>query len=74
VGRDYDATDKDKAMKTIHESHAKQEILTGILYIDPSKPSLSETLEATGEPLTNLPLEKLRPGRDALDAIMESMR
>ena len=74
VGRDYDPTDKEKALKTIHESHGKQEILTGILYIDPSKPSLSETLGSTGEPLTNLPLEKLRPGREALDEIMESLR
>jgi len=74
VGRDYDPTDKEKALKTIHESHGKQEILTGILYVDPSKPSLSETLGATAEPLTTLPLEKLRPGREALDAIMESLR
>ena len=74
VGRDYDPTDKEKALKTIHESHGKQEILTGILYVDPSKPSLSETLGATGEKLTNLPLEKLRPSPAALEEIMESMR
>ena len=74
VGRDYDPTDKEKALKTIHESHGKQEILTGILYVDPSKPSLSETLGSTSEPLVGLPLEKLRPGREALDEIMESLR
>jgi 2-oxoglutarate ferredoxin oxidoreductase subunit beta len=74
VGRDYDPTDKEKALKTIHESHGKQEILTGILYVDPSKPTFSELLGATGESLTSLPLEKVRPGREALEEIMESLR
>ena len=74
IGRDYDPTDKEKALKAIHESHDRQEILTGILYIDPSKKDLSELLGATGEPLTNLPLEALRPSRQALDEIMESLR
>ena len=74
VGRDYDPTDKETALRAIHESHARQEILTGILYVDPSKKDLSALLGATGEPLTNLPLEALRPSRQALDDIMESLR
>jgi 2-oxoglutarate ferredoxin oxidoreductase subunit beta len=74
VGRDYDPTNRDKAMRAIHESHAKEEILTGILFVDPSKPDLSTLLGATHEPLTSLPLEKLRPTREQLDSIMESMR
>ena len=74
VGRDYDPTDRERALKAIHESHARQEILTGILYVDPSKKDLSALLGTTGEPLTNLPLDALRPSRQALDEIMESLR
>ena len=72
VGRDYDPTDKDKALRAIHESHGKQEILTGILYLDPKKPGFSEVLGATGKSLVGLPLDVLRPSREALDRVMES--
>jgi len=74
VGRDYDPTDKEKALRTIHESHGKQEILTGILYLDPKKPSFSEVLGSTGKSLVDLPLDVLRPSREALERVMESMR
>jgi 2-oxoglutarate ferredoxin oxidoreductase subunit beta len=74
VGRDYDPVDKEKALRTIHESHSRQEILTGVLYVDPSKPAFSEVLGATGRSLVDLPLEVLRPSREALDRVMERMR
>jgi 2-oxoglutarate ferredoxin oxidoreductase subunit beta len=74
VGRDYDPVDREKALRTIHESHARQEILTGILYVDPTKPAFSEVLGSTGKSLVDLPLEVLRPSREALDRVMESMR
>jgi len=74
VGRDYDPRDRDKALAAIHASHATGEILTGILYVDPEKPSLPDLLGLVDEPLHALPMERLRPSKEALDAIMESMR
>jgi 2-oxoglutarate ferredoxin oxidoreductase subunit beta len=74
IGRDYDPTNRDAALHAIHESHGKQEILTGILYVDPAKPAFSETIGATGKSLVDLPLEVLRPSRAALEAVLESMR
>lgn len=74
VGREYDPTDKEKALRSIHESHGKQEILTGILYVNPAKPGFSEVLGATGKSLVNLPLDAVRPSREALERVMESMR
>ena len=62
------------AIQAIHESHAKQEILTGILFLNPAKPGFSEVLGATGKSLVNLPLDVLRPSREALERVMESMR
>lgn len=74
VGRDYDPTDRERAMRAIHESYAKQEILTGILYVDPKKPSLGALMDLVDEPLSTLPLERVRPSREALALVMESYR
>ncbi len=74
VGRDYDPTDRDGALAAIHTSHGTGEILTGILYVDPEKPSFPDVLGLVDEPLHDLPLDRLRPSKEALDAIMESLR
>jgi hypothetical protein len=42
--------------------------------VDPNRPDLSALLGSTAESLTDLPLEKLRPGPEALEEIMESLR
>jgi 2-oxoglutarate ferredoxin oxidoreductase subunit beta len=74
VGREYDPTDKELAMRTIHESYAKQEILTGLLYVDPKKPDFGTSLGVTPGSLVAQPLEKVRPSEAALLEIMESYR
>ena len=74
VGREYDPTDRDAAMKAIHESYAKKEILTGLLYVNPTKPDFGTLMDRVDEPLTTLPIERLRPSRENLDEIMESFR
>ena len=74
VGRDYDPTDKEGAMRAIHESYDKKEILTGLLYVDPKKPAFGETLGVIDGSLTNLPLDVVRPPESALHEIMESYR
>ncbi len=74
VGRDYDPTDRDKALAAIHSSHDTGEILTGILYVEPAMPSLPDLLDLVDEPLHSLSMERLRPSKEALQAIMESMR
>lgn len=74
VGRGYDPTDRDGALRAIHESHGRQEILTGILYVDPKKPDLITMSNSSEEPLVSLPLDRLRPSREALAAIVDSFR
>ena len=36
--------------------------------------AIADTLDAVDEPLAHLPIERLRPSREALDEIMESFR
>jgi 2-oxoglutarate ferredoxin oxidoreductase subunit beta len=74
VGREYDPTNRDHALALLHESRQKKEFLTGILYLAPMQPSLTDVLGLVDEPLATMPIEKLRPRREDLDAIMESLR
>jgi 2-oxoglutarate/2-oxoacid ferredoxin oxidoreductase subunit beta len=74
VAEDYDATDKVNAIRVIHETARRGEFATGILYIEPDKDDFVTLLNLADEPLATLPLERVRPGREALDEIMESLR
>ena len=74
VGRDYDPTDKDQVLATLHRSRTAKEFLTGILYLEPEKPSFARLLNTVEEPLTTLGEERLRPSREALAAILEQFR
>jgi 2-oxoglutarate/2-oxoacid ferredoxin oxidoreductase subunit beta len=74
VAEDYDPTNKAEAMRLIHEVSRRGEFATGILYLEPDKDDFVTLLGLVDEPLASLPLEKVRPGREVLDEIMESLR
>jgi 2-oxoglutarate ferredoxin oxidoreductase subunit beta len=70
----YDATDKIGALSRLHETSRRGEFATGLIYIEPDRDDFLTTLNVVDEPLALLPLERVRPGREALDEIMESLR
>jgi 2-oxoglutarate ferredoxin oxidoreductase subunit beta len=74
VAEDYDPTDKLAAQRLLHETARRGEFATGVLYIEPDKDDFLTLLNVADEPLASLPLERVRPGRDALEEIMESLR
>jgi len=74
MAEDYDPTDKLVAVRTIHETSRRGEFATGILYIEPDKPDFLELLNIVDEPLATLPTERVRPGREVLNEIMDSLR
>src|SRR3954449_1696704 len=74
VADDYDPTDKMNAIRTIHETSARGEFATGILYIEPDKPDFLKILNIVDEPLATLPLDRVRPGREVLAELMDSLR
>jgi 2-oxoglutarate ferredoxin oxidoreductase subunit beta len=74
VAEDYDPTSKVNAVRMIHETAQRGEFATGILYIEPEKPDFLSLLNLVDEPLATLPLDRVRPPREALDEIMESLR
>ena len=73
IREDYDPTDRWGAMRTIHESMEKGEFLTGLLYINPSQPPLTDLLDLVDEPLATLPESLLKPSREVLAEIMASL-
>ncbi len=71
---DYDPTDKIGALKRLHETARRGEFATGIIYIEPDRDDFLTQLNVVDEPLATLPLSRVRPGREALDEIMEGLR
>jgi 2-oxoglutarate/2-oxoacid ferredoxin oxidoreductase subunit beta len=71
---DYDPRDQGMAMQRLHEAHEKGEVLTGVFYVNPDKPSFIEMLNMTEDPLATLPQERIRPPKAALDAAMDELR
>ncbi|MBM3817765.1 MAG: 2-oxoacid:ferredoxin oxidoreductase subunit beta [Acidimicrobiia bacterium] len=74
LSEDYAPTDKISALRVLHETMARGEYATGVLYIEPDKQDFIELLGVVDEPLAFLPDSKTRPGKAALDEIMESFR
>jgi 2-oxoglutarate ferredoxin oxidoreductase subunit beta len=71
---DYDPTNRVNALSTLTESHERGEVLTGVFYIDTRKPNFIDLLNLTDHPLATLPESRVRPGRVALDEVMEELR
>src|SRR3954462_6295974 len=71
---DYDPTDKLMAMKRLPETARRGEFATGLIYIEADRDDFITHLNVVDEPLATLPLERVRPGREALEEIMEGLR
>jgi len=71
---DYDPTDKANAVRTLMEARDKDEILTGIFYIDTEKPTFIDQLNMGDDPLATLSESVTRPPKSALDALMATLK
>jgi 2-oxoglutarate/2-oxoacid ferredoxin oxidoreductase subunit beta len=74
VADDYNPTDKLAAISLLHETASRGEFATGIIYIQPDKDDFLTQLNIVDEPLAFLAPDKIRPGREVLDAVMEDHR
>ncbi|MGC9293349.1 MAG: hypothetical protein ACP5EP_11625 [Acidobacteriaceae bacterium] len=71
---EYDPTDRVSAIKALMEASERGEVLTGVLYIDPKKPTFTDLLNMVPEPLATLPESMTRPPKKVLEEVMESLR
>ena len=74
LAKDWDPFDRASAMSAMHRSRAKDEILTGLLYIDENSNDLHQVLNTSEEPLNTLTETHLCPGSSALDKLNSSLR
>ena len=70
---EYDPTDKMQALKKLQVADNNNWLLTGLIYIDPDVPVLFDKYNIPDTPLNRLGTEKLRPPKEALDALNETM-
>jgi 2-oxoglutarate ferredoxin oxidoreductase subunit beta len=73
LGKEYDPTNKTEALRVLTEAHDKGEIVTGLFYVDTQRPSFIDLLNVVDEPLATLPESKVRPPKEVLDEVMQSL-
>ena len=74
LSEDHDPTNRIKTMNYVQEHAAKGEVVTGLLFIDPSAVDMHEHLNTVATPLNQLSAKELCPGSKALDRINASLR
>ena len=70
---DYDPAVDVQALQRLHRANRDGQMLTGIVHLRPQKKNFMELLNVTDAPLNTLPLEKVRPPKEALDKIMRDL-
>ncbi len=70
----WDPLDRQSAMNAIINAKAKNEILTGLLYLNPDSQDLHSLLQTSDQPLNTMGEKELCPGNDALKEINAGLR
>ncbi len=67
--RGYDPTDRYEALRVMEESQRNNWLVTGLLYINTTKPTLTDIYNLVDTPLNRLTDVDLRPERSAIDKV-----
>ncbi|HXG59634.1 MAG TPA: 2-oxoacid:ferredoxin oxidoreductase subunit beta [Thermoanaerobaculia bacterium] len=73
LDEDYDPSSAIDALQRLQRAKESGQMLTGLIYLQPRKKSFIDLLNLTDEPLCGLPLERVRPPREALETIMKEL-
>jgi 2-oxoglutarate ferredoxin oxidoreductase subunit beta len=71
---DFDPTNKINSVKRLMEAHERNEVLTGVFYVNSQAPTFMDMLNVTDESLATLPDSVVRPGKEVLEQVMEELR
>jgi 2-oxoglutarate ferredoxin oxidoreductase subunit beta len=74
VGADYDPKDRTAAFDYLSRRQAEGEVVTGLLFIDETRPEMHEVQSLGPSPLGGLGYEALNPGQKVLDSIQDRFR
>jgi 2-oxoglutarate ferredoxin oxidoreductase subunit beta len=70
---EYDPCDRWQAMHMLEEAHMNNWLVTGLIYVDPTQPTMYDIYHLTDTALNRLPAEKIRPPRAELDRLNSSL-
>jgi 2-oxoglutarate ferredoxin oxidoreductase subunit beta len=73
LDRDYDPKNRAEAMRVLEESNKDCCLITGLIYIDETVPTLFEHYNLPDEPLNRLTEERLRPPRETMEKLNSMM-
>jgi 2-oxoglutarate ferredoxin oxidoreductase subunit beta len=70
----YDPTDRAAAFSYLQQRQAAGEIVTGLLYVDESRPEMHEVNSVVDKPLVDVGFDRLCPGSDKLRTLQDRFR
>ncbi len=70
LDRDYDPTNRWQAIQLMEQARNKNEFVTGLIYINESRPTLQQTMQLIDTPLAYQEQQLLRPSREAFARVM----
>ncbi len=67
--KDYNPTRRWEALKMLEESQRENLLVTGLIYVEPSKPSFTDTYNLVDTPLNRLTEADLRPAPESIATV-----
>ena len=71
--KDYNPTHRWEALKMLEEAQRQNWLVTGLIFVEPEKPSFTDTYNLVDTPLNRLADADLRPERESIDKINAMM-
>jgi len=71
--KDYDPTDRFQAFRVLEEAQRENWLVTGLIYVNPKVPSLYDAYNLSDQPLNRMTERQIRPSKESLDALNESL-
>jgi 2-oxoglutarate/2-oxoacid ferredoxin oxidoreductase subunit beta len=73
LDKDYNPTSRFEALRVLEEAQRNNWMVTGLLYVETGKPSLTETYNLTDTPLNRLTEADLRPAPEMMKTVNDLM-
>jgi 2-oxoglutarate ferredoxin oxidoreductase subunit beta len=73
LGKDYDPTNRLQALQVLEEAQRNSWLVTGLLFVEPDRPSLTQQYNLVDAPLNRLGDSDLRPAPSMIDKINDLM-
>lgn len=74
LAEEWDPLDRQSAMNAVLNAKTKNEILTGLLYVNPDAHDLHQVIQTSDRPLNTLTKDELCPGSEMLKEINADLR